>query len=171
MRFLKKIPFLAPFLIGATLFFSTMLLFPPGASDFTWMRFIADSAPFAAKGLFLVKTYLAPAALSFTWIASFQLAMRARKSSVAFVMIYFAAISMFVAWRSLALGPSRLPGYALGITIAQTMASRLVAVTRPERSLFGKQFRIYKIVWAGDKDAVAQLRRQMQSQVQQASPK
>jgi hypothetical protein len=171
MLILKSIPFLAPFLIGATLFLLTTQLYPPGARDFTWLRFIADHAPVAAKVAFLAKTYLAPAVLSFTWIASFQLAMRARKSSLAFVMIYIAAISMFTAWRSLALGPSRLPGYALGIAIAQTMASRLVAVTKPERLLFGRKFRIYKVVWAGDKDAVAQLRRQMQSQAQQPSPR
>lgn len=161
MGFLKSIPFLAPFLIGATLFFLTTVLYPPGARDFTWLRFMADPAPMAAKFVFLGKTYLAPAALSFTWIASFQLAMRARKSSVAFVMIYIAAISMFTAWRSLALGPSRLPGYALGIAIAQTMASRLVAVTKPERSLFGFSFRFYKVVWKGDAEAVAELRAQM----------
>jgi hypothetical protein len=151
-----------PWLAAMSVFIAMLNWFPPGAGSFTWRRFIAEPTPLQAKLLFLAKNYLVPALLAFVWIVCFQLAMRARKASFAFVLVYVAAISMIAAWRSLALGPARLPGYALGIAIAQTLASRLVAVTKPERSIFGKRFRMYKIVWAGDREGVAKLRAQLQ---------
>lgn len=152
-----------PWGIAIAVFVVMVNLYPPGARGFTWSQWWHEDSAWLVKMSFLVRTYLRPAALAFVWIAGLQLQMRLRTNAViAFAIVYVSAASMMTAWRTLAMGPSVLPAYALGMAIAQTMASRVYAVTKPERSLFGRRFRIYKIVWVGDSAGVARVRAQLQ---------
>jgi len=142
-----------PWLIAAILFVAMVRKYPPGAVGvFTWTRWWFEPSAVSTKAIFLLKTYLQPALLSFAWIMGFQFQMRTApgtRVSWIFAVVFASSVCMMTAWRTLAAGPSMLPGYAVGIEAAQTLASRVHAVTRPQRTLFGKTFRSINVIWRG----------------------
>jgi hypothetical protein len=155
-----------PWAIAMAVFVAMVNLYPPGSAGvFTWSRWLHEDSPSLVKISFVVRVYLRPAALAFAWIAGFQLQMRlsaqGAKIGWMFVIVYASSAAMMAAWRSLAAGPSVLPAYAMGVAIAQTMASRVYAVTRPERNLLGMRFRTYKVIWIGDQKGVTEVRAKM----------
>src|SRR5262249_22633160 len=134
-------------------------VYPPGGRGFTWSRWWEEDSAWSAKAMFLLRTYVRPGALAFCWIAGLQLQMRLRANpAVIFAIVYVSAAAVMSAWRSWAMGRGVLRAYALGIAMGQTMASRVYAVKRVERGVWGRRVRWYEIVWVGNGEAVERLR-------------
>jgi hypothetical protein len=124
--------------------------FPP--FQITWLHFLKDPAPPAAKLAFLFKVYGVPCCLSFGAVILFQMqaklgALGATASSV-FPITLVGSACMMSAFRSMVSGVGGVPGYALGMALGYTLMSRMHSLQPSGRILFGKP--MLRIVWRGE---------------------
>jgi hypothetical protein len=146
--------------IGALAF--AVLMSPPGGVR--WGAFVADQASLLRKLIFLTSTYVWPALLSFSAISMFQLQFRLSSSGasgrVVFSVCVVASGAMLLGLRTISLGASSSPSYVLGMALGYTMMARLYAVRM--RRVFNC-VRIPWPVWRGDRSAVEEIHRVMQT--------
>ena len=137
---------------------AVVIAMPPG--NLSWRLFFDDPAPVAEKVLFLARTYLWPAVLSFSAITLFQLQFRLSTSSGAskrtvFSICLLASMSTLMGLQRLSLAPNSAPAYALGMALAYMATSRMYAVRM--RKLW--RVSVPWVIWRGNPEAMRQMDR------------
>lgn len=143
--------------------------FPP--FQITWHKFLfGEPERLTFKLLFLLKVYGVPFLMSFIAILLLQmqgrLSMLGAAASSVFPLSLLGAAGMMVAFRSMVAGVGGIPGYALGMALAYTVASRVYAIQPAGRTVFGRP--MLRIVWRGELEA--QRAAAMQLQARESAP-
>lgn len=145
---------------------SVVIGMPPG--NLSWRVFVDEPAPLVEKAVFLARTYLWPAVLSFCAIILFQLQFRLSTSGASkrtvFPICLLASLATLLGLQRLSLAPNSAPAYAAGMALAYMAMSRLYAI---RMRIVWAGLSIPWIVWRGNPEAVRQIDR-LAAQVRQA---